>query len=180
MPARSRSRRDRESCWREWGMAATPVVALSWLAAVLVLVVKDQPALIPPRPPPPVPAAAATPAARAHWKRFYLQLQERLEPWQLRPPELGAVWSTRTGAICGLVDQWRTSLDYMTRFYTVGDRVRLRDDDLGLYVRSWSRCMMDPYVVLHPGSDAEGLCASATGRRDWGRYCPGERRTLQP
>ncbi len=90
------------------------------------------------------------------------------------------MWSTRTGEICGLVDQWHTGVDYVTRFYTVGDRVRLRDANLRLYVRSWSRCMMDPYVVLHPGSDAEGLCASATGRRDWGRLCPGAREALQP
>ena len=171
MPAAALNRINRQVLWRERGIFLTPLLAVLWLAIVFALVVQDQLALEPPRRPTRAEVAAATPGARAHWRGVYNLLQQRLEPWQPRPPELGAVWSTRTGQICGLIDKWWTGVDHKTRFYTVGDRLFLRDDDLPLYVRNWSACMMDPWVVLHGGSEDEGLCASAAGRRDWGSLC---------
>jgi hypothetical protein len=176
MPAAAPNRNKHQVFWRERGIFLTPLLAMLWLANVLLLVVQDQLALEPPRPPTHAEVVAATPGARAHWRRVYSLLQQRLEPWQPRPPELGAVWSTRTGQICGLIDKWWTGVDHMTRFYTVGDRLFLRDDDLRLYVRNWSACMMDPWIVLHGGSEDEGLCASAAGRRNWGILCRSARR----
>ena len=171
MPAAALDKDHAQSRWREWGIFLTPILAILWLMTVLLLVVQDQLTLVPPRPPTRTEVTAATPGARAHWRRVYTLLQQRLEPWQPRPPELGAVWSTRAGQICGLIDKWWTGVDHMTRFYTVGDRVFLRDDNLRLYVRNWSGCMMDPWVVLHGGGEDEGLCASAAGRRDWASLC---------
>ena len=155
----------------DWVIAVTPTIAILWLASIVGLMTQEQLATLPPRPPTKAEVAASTPAARAHWARTYARLQRRLDAWQPRPPELGAVWSTRTGQICGLVDQWHTGLDYMTRFYTLGDRILFKDDDLRLYMREWSRCVVDPWVVLHPGSLDEGLCQSRTGRRIWAALC---------
>ena len=164
-------RRFRTSGKADWGIAVTPVVAILWLASILGLMIQQQLAAVPPRPPTRAEVAASTPAARAHWRRTYTLLQRRLMVWQPRPPELAAVWSTRKGQICGLVDQWHTGVDYMTRFYTMGDNVFFKDDDLRLYVREWSRCVDDPWVVLHPGGVDEGLCVSRTGRRVWATLC---------
>jgi hypothetical protein len=179
MPIEAAAKPEHAAGGRDWRVAVVPAAALAWLAMILILAVRDQLALMPPRPPTPAEAAQARPAAEAHWRLVYLEIQESQEPWQPRRPELGAVWSTRTGDICGLVDRWRTGLDYMTRFYTLGDQLHFRDDDLRLYVRSWSKCMMDPWVVLHSGSDDEGLCASAAGRRNWAALCT-TRRSLLP
>ena len=155
----------------DWAMAVTPVVAILWMVLILGLIIQQKVNALPPRPPTPTERAASTPTARAHWRRTYGALQRGLMAWQPRPPELGAVWSTRTGQICGLVDQWHTGVDYMTRFYTVGDRVFFKDDDLRGYMHQWSRCIDDPWVVLHPGSVDEGLCASRTGRQVWATLC---------
>ena len=40
--------------------------------------------------------------------------------------------------------------------------------------------MMDPWVLLHAGTDDEGLCASAAGRRNWSRLCRGAQPALRP
>ena len=54
--------------------------------------------------PPPSPAQAAryAPLARTNWRIVHANLEARLQ--QSNPLELGAVWSTRTGRICGLVN----------------------------------------------------------------------------
>ncbi len=153
----------------DWAIAITPVVAVLWLASIVGLMIEQQVAALPPRSPTRAEVIASTPAAQAHWRRTYALLQRRLDAWQPRPPEQAAVWSTRTGQICGLVDQWHTGLDYMTRFYTVGDRVLFKDDDLRLYMREWSRCVVDPWVVLHPAAwtraSAKAVPAGTSGPR---------------
>ena len=155
----------------DWAIAVTPLMAILWMVSILGLIIQQQLSALPPRPPTMAERVASTPSARAHWRRTYDALQQRLMAWQPRPPELGAVWSTRTGQICGLVDEWHTGVDHMTRFYTVEDRVFFKDDDLLLYMRQWSRCIDDPWVVLHSGGVDEGLCASRTGRQVWAALC---------
>ena len=148
----------------EIGVLLTPVLATGWLALILALLVFDQLRQLPPRPPTPAQLRAARPVIAAIWRGVYPHLLGRLEAGQPRPPELGAVWATRTGQICGLVDAWHTGVDVMTQFYTWQGRVLFRNDDERLYVRQWSRCIDDPYVVIHAGTLLTGACATRAGR----------------
>ena len=150
----------------EWSVAATPFVAIAWLASILVLILIDQIGQLPPPPPTPAQAAAARPRMMAIWRAVHRRLLARLPYQQPRPPELGAVWATRKGQVCGLIDEWHTGVDVMTQFYTVRGRPFFRDDEdrERLYVREWSRCIMDPYVVIHAGSLATGACATRAGQ----------------
>ena len=153
----------------EWTIILTPLVAILWLGCILGLVIYDQISDLPPRPPSPAEVARASPVARTTWRVVYGRLQQRLPQWQPHPPELGAVWSTRNGQICGLVDEWHTGVDDMTPFYTIGQQPFFKEENLRLYVQQWSKCIMDPWVVLHQGSLDEGACASRTGRSQFCR-----------
>ncbi len=64
----------------------------------------------------------------------------------------------------GLADEWHTGVDVMTQFYTLNERLLFREDDERTYVKQWSRCLDDPYIVLHSGTLAVGSCATKAGR----------------
>lgn len=105
-------------------------------------------------------AAQAWPAAK---QRLAATLrQERLE--------LGAVWMTRSGRICGLVNGWGSfgGLTGMTRFYSVGERFAFSIEPPGDFYLNWSQCRGDHWQVLHAGSEEPGFCATKLGRRRCG------------
>lgn len=110
--------------------------------------------------------ARFTPRARAEWRIVRANLETRLK--QTSPLELGAVWSTRTGQICGLVNGRGSfgGLSAMTRFYTTDQRpVFHRDAEHVLFQRTWFECTRDQYVMLHEGTMEPGFCSSAAGKR---------------
>lgn len=141
--------------------AVTGPVMFAWLAVATVAIVRDQISLLPPRPPTPAEVTAAPPRAKANWRLVYASLFRRLpDP----PPELGSVWATRTGRICGLVSRRESGVDSMTPFYTVGLYPLLRDDDQRRYFHDWMDCIGDHWVQMHTGTEKAGFCASAHGR----------------
>jgi hypothetical protein len=150
--------------WPKWIDALVAGLALCWLVGIVIEVTVDQIEVAPPRPPTPAETAAAAPAARAKWRLVYAQLVRRL-PNQPRPLELGAVWSTRDGRICGLVNRWDTGVDNMTPFYTVDLHPVFKREDERRYMRVWLKCRFDPWVPLHQGTYDTGLCATRLGRR---------------
>ncbi|WP_297514983.1 hypothetical protein [uncultured Caulobacter sp.] len=118
--------------------------------------------------PPPTPEEAARfgPRARAEWRIARAHLETRLH--QASPLELGAVWATRAGQICGLVNGRGSfgGLTAMTRFYTVDQRpVFHQDIDYLDFQRAWFQCRRDQYVMLHEGTMEPGFCGTELGRR---------------
>ncbi|NQE60981.1 hypothetical protein [Caulobacter sp. RHG1] len=104
--------------------------------------------------------------AEAEWRIVRPRLEARLD--QNTPLELGAVWSTRAGQICGLVNGRGSfgGLASMVRFYTVDRQpVFHRDADHVAFQRAWFECRRDPYVTLNSGPAEPGFCSSAQGRR---------------
>jgi hypothetical protein len=117
-------------------------------------------------PPSLIEAVQARPRAEAEWRIVRDRLETRLD--QGAPLELGAVWSTRDGQICGLVNGRGSfgGLASMVRFYTVDRQpVFHRDADHVAFQRAWFECRRDAYVTLHSGSAEPGYCSSAQGRR---------------
>jgi hypothetical protein len=84
------------------------------LALIAVQIVLDQIALLPPKPPTPAQSAAARPWAMARWRAVYPNLAARL-PADSAPLQLGKVWATRTGRLCGLVDRREEGVDNLAR-----------------------------------------------------------------
>lgn len=118
--------------------------------------------------PPPSPAEAARefPRAQAEWRIVRANLEARLD--QTNPLELGAVWLTRTGRICGIVNGRGSfgGLSSMVRFYTDARQpVFHQDVDHVAFQRQWFDCRRDQYVALHAGAAEPGFCSSALGRR---------------
>ncbi len=106
------------------------------------------------------------PLARAEWRIVRANLETRLN--QTNPLELGAVWSTRTGQICGLVNGRGSfgGLTAMARFYTVEQRpVFHQDTEHVAFQKAWFECRRDQYVMLHAGTEEPGFCGSEAGRR---------------
>ncbi|PIB90887.1 hypothetical protein [Caulobacter sp. FWC2] len=118
-------------------------------------------------PPPSGPELArARPAAEAEWRIVRANLDARLK--QTLPLELGAVWSTRTGQICGLVNGRGSfgGLSSMVRFYTVDQKpVFHQDVEHVVFQKAWFECRRDPYVALHAGTLEPGFCGSEAGKR---------------
>lgn len=118
------------------------------------------------RPPSGPELAAARPAAQAEWDLVRANLDARLD--QTLPLELGAVWATRAGQICGLVNGRGSfgGLTAMTRFYTQ-DRQPVFHQDVEhvAFQKAWFQCRRDPYVMLHEGTYEPGFCGSEAGRR---------------
>ena len=106
------------------------------------------------------------PLAQTEWRIVRANLEARLN--QTSPLELGAVWSTRRGQICGLVNGRGSfgGLTAMTRFYTVDQRpVFHQDTDHIAFQRAWFECRRDQYVMLHEGAEEPGFCGTELGRR---------------
>jgi len=137
-------------------------VMLGLVLLLTVMIVREQIALLPPRPPTPAESAAARPWATHDWQVVAARLQTRFSD---KPLELGEVWATRTGRICGVVDERKSNTDDMERFYTTPDlRPHMQDENLYAFIGVWGQCLDDRWVELHAGSEQTGLCASARGR----------------
>ena len=106
------------------------------------------------------------PKARAEWSQVRVRLKARLN--QTNPLDLGAVWVTRTGQVCGLVNGRGSfgGLTGMTRFYSV-DRVPVfhQDVDHLAFQQAWFQCRRDRWVMMHEGSDEPGFCGTELGKR---------------
>lgn len=129
-------------------------------------------------PPSPEQAARYAPLARTNWRIVHANLEARLQ--QSSPLELGAVWSTRTGRICGLVNGRGSfgGLTAMARFYTVDHQpVFHRDIDHLSFQREWFQCRRDTYVMLQQGTMEPGFCGTELGRRRCYTVLNGVRRT---
>jgi hypothetical protein len=142
-------------------LAAIEAAMFVWLGLNTLAIYVDQILMLPPRPPTPAEVAAATPGAESAWKGVYASLYRRLPR---PPPELGGVWMTRGGRICGLVNTREAGVDLMTPFYTLNGAVMLREDSVPLYFRTWMDCIDSHWVILHEGTQQTGLCASVHGR----------------
>jgi len=143
---------------------------LAWGAVIWGLAIHDVIAQLPPRPPTPAEVAASRPRAEAKWRIVRAMLVSRLD--QRVPLEFGAVWSTRTGVICGLVNGWGSfgGLTGMTRFIAVGDTPAFiedapNDQSANRFNTRWFTCRFDPWVVLRGGSAETGFCATHAGQR---------------
>jgi hypothetical protein len=146
------------------------IAGLAWGAVIWALAIGDVIAQRPPRPPTPAEVAAGRPRAEAKWRVVRAMLVGRLD--QPNPLEFGAVWSTRTGVFCGLVNGWGSfgGLTGMTRFIAVNDAPTFVDDAPNdqaaqRFDMQWLRCRSDPWIVLHGGSADTGFCATRWGRR---------------
>ncbi len=116
--------------------------------------------------PSPVQLARDRPRALAQWRIVRANLEARLN--QANPLELGAVWATRGGQICGLVNGRGSfgGLTAMARFYTVDQRpVFHQDTEHVAFQRAWFQCLRDQYVMLHAGATEPGFCGTELGRR---------------
>jgi len=118
------------------------------------------------RAPTPVQRARYAPIARAEWRQVRANLEARLN--QTLPLELGAVWATRSGQVCGLVNGRGSfgGLAAMSRFYTVDQRpVFHQDVEHVAFQTAWFECRRDPYVMLHEGTTEPGFCGTELGKR---------------
>lgn len=110
--------------------------------------------------------AVETPRAKAEWTRVRSALERRLD--QTRPLDLGAVWSTRTGQVCGLVNGRGSfgGLSGMLRFYTVaGEPVFHQDVEHLAFQYGWFACTRDRFVAHHAGAEEPGFCGTELGKR---------------
>jgi hypothetical protein len=146
------------------------LAGLAWGALIWGLAIGDVIAQLPPRPPTPAEIAAGLPRAQAKWRIVQAMLISRLD--QRAPLEFGAVWSTRTGVICGLVNGWGSfgGLTGMTRFIAVGDTPAFVEDAPNAeaakrFNTQWGACRVDPWIVLRGGSAETGFCATRIGRQ---------------
>lgn len=116
--------------------------------------------------PTPIQRARYAPIARAEWRQVRAHLEARLN--QRNPLELGAVWATRSGQVCGLVNGRGSfgGLTAMTRFYTVDQRpVFHQDVEHVAFQKAWFECRRDQYVMLHEGAMEPGFCSTELGKR---------------
>ena len=163
-PAAQRHRRSRLSWLGRLTPTLEPLLFI-WMGLTVALIVGEQIAMLPPPPPTPAQVAAATPKAQADWRLVYAQLYRRLDHRSFETgPELGKVWATRDGRICGYVNKREAAVDNMMPFFTVGLRPVLRSDDPRRYFRDWLSCIGNHWVELHAGSEESGTCASRHGR----------------
>lgn len=117
-------------------------------------------------PPSPLQRTRYAPAAKAEWRIVRANLETRLN--QTLPLELGAVWATRSGQICGLVNGRGSfgGLAAMTRFYTLDQRpVFHQDVEHIAFQKAWFECRRDQYVMLHDGTMEPGFCGTELGKR---------------
>jgi hypothetical protein len=110
--------------------------------------------------------AEAMPRAQANWKVVRAQVASRIENGQY-PLELGAVWTTHAGRICGLVNGGSAfgGLTGMMPFYQEGDRVRFKiETDPLTWAGGWRECNNDMWLELNQGSYETGYCATRRGQ----------------
>ena len=108
----------------------------------------------------------ARPEAMRAWAHAQDVLVRRLH--QGEPLELGAVWATHSGMICGLVNGRHSfsGLAGMTPFAVEGDHAVFALDQSALNFASyWRDCMTDQWIPVRDGSMQAGGCATELGRR---------------
>lgn len=114
-------------------------------------------------------------AAIERWQVQRVRLAQTLDQERL---ELGAVWSTRDGRVCGLVNGWGSfgGLTGMTRFYTEGDRFVFSARTREGFHPIWQDCQADRWQQLHNGTEERGFCGTRLGQErcateeGWTRY----------
>ena len=106
-------------------------------------------------------------AVREDWPGVQQRLAGTLRQSRL---ELGAVWATRTGRVCGLVHGWGSfgGLVGMTRFYSVGNSFAFSINPPSDFYPNWRQCESDQWLVLNRGSEEPGFCATRLGQRRCG------------
>jgi hypothetical protein len=109
--------------------------------------------------------AKARVMGRVRWAMVEPRLVARLR--QPHALELGGVWATREGRVCGLVHGWGSfgGLTGMTRFYTVGDQPVFKQDGGADFEYEWWQCQRDHYVIIREGSEETGFCPTKLGRQ---------------
>jgi len=108
----------------------------------------------------------AMPRAQAQWKLVRAQVAGRVENGQY-PLELGAVWMTHSGRICGLVNGGSAfgGLTGMTPFYQDGRTLRFKiETDALTWADGWRDCNNDMWLELNRGSYEVGYCATRRGQ----------------
>jgi hypothetical protein len=110
--------------------------------------------------------AQAAPQAQAHWRVVKAQVARRIANGQY-PLELGAVWATHRGRICGLVNGGSAfgGLTGMMPFFQDGPGVRYKlDTDQQTFADGWRECNDDIWLELERGSYEVGYCATRKGQ----------------
>jgi len=108
---------------------------------------------------------AVRPQMVRSWAHARQVLVRRLN--QQDPLELGAVWATHKGMICGLVNGRHSfsGLAGMTPFAVDGDQAVFALDQTGLaFAPYWRECATDQWIVLVQGSMQAGGCATKLGQ----------------
>ena len=109
----------------------------------------------------------ARPPAQARWTRIEPQVIQRLA--QAAPPEFGAVWMTRQGLICGVVNGKFSfgGKTGMTPFYAGADNrpVFFYDLDKLAFAKTWRDCQASDWLTLKAGSKMTGYCATQDGAK---------------
>lgn len=109
--------------------------------------------------------ALARPAVLRGWPEARRLVAARLKPDE--PLEFGAVWATRSGRVCGLVNGWDSfgGLTGMTAFAVEDGRAVFAPDAGALaFAPVWRRCMIDRWITILPGSMQTGWCATRRGQ----------------
>jgi hypothetical protein len=108
--------------------------------------------------------ASATTEAKARFAALEAAMAARLR--QPGPLELGAVWATHDGRICGLVNGQNSfgGKAGMIPFFTDGGAVRYTlDTDPELFAQGWTDCVGDMWAEIVKGSTTQGFCATREG-----------------
>lgn len=146
----------------QWAVRLSTGFALAWLAVASAMILADQIRQLPPRPPTPAERAAATPGAQVLWRTVSRRLAQRL-PYH--PAEFGAVWASRSGRLCGVATRLNAGVYYRERFFTDGRTTYFSSDDERRFLRAWTDCVGDHWVILKDDSDATGFCAVPRNQR---------------
>lgn len=161
-------KRSLQRCVRTATQRAIDLIAVGGLVLGLGIFVRDVARQEIANPPVIRSKLPATPAGRAmvaaNWETAKSDLASRLHQQNL---ELGAVWSSRDGRICGLVNGWGSfgGLTGMVRFYTEGDKFVFSVNPPSDFYTTWRACQADQWQKLHEGSLEPGYCATRLGRR---------------
>ncbi|HEY5410418.1 MAG TPA: hypothetical protein VIJ94_06800 [Caulobacteraceae bacterium] len=105
------------------------------------------------------------PAVMRTWVHARQVLARRLK--QPVPLELGAVWTTHSGMICGQVNGRGSfgGLTGMTPFAVEGERAVFALDQTAVaFAPYWRDCMTDQWITLQAGSMQAGGCATKLGQ----------------
>lgn len=109
--------------------------------------------------------AQVAPQARAHWRVVKAEVARRVVNGQY-PLELGAVWQTHRGRVCGLVNGGSAfgGLTGMMPFYQDASGLHFKiETDQQTFADGWRDCNDDLWFELEQGSYEVGYCATKRG-----------------